>query len=268
MKKYTILITNDDGIMAPGIMSLAKALDPIANLYVVAPKIEQSGAGTGLTIHKPLFLEEIYWPCGRNVWSVSGKPADCVKIALHSICDVKPDLVVSGINNGTNTGRTIYYSGTVGATIEGLLRDIPGIAFSCCKKKGPPQYEVATFAIQSIVSHCLETPLPQNTLLNVNIPSCPYNEIQGITLARQGRQFLAENPDKRIHPVGGNPYFWLGLRQQNFEECKESDVYLLAQNYITVVPIDLSELTHQSYYHEWKNKFDSLFSPLTQKTLN
>ena len=165
-----ILITNDDGIYAPGIKHLWNSLRNTADLAIIAPASEQSAVGLSLTLRQPLQINQIDWPENSPAWSITGTPADCVKMALSVILPVKPTLVVSGINRGTNSGRGVLYSGTVGGTIEAVLQGIPGIAFSCFDYDNP-YYQNAESAIPKIVEYILQHPLPFGTLLNVNFPA-------------------------------------------------------------------------------------------------
>lgn len=253
-----ILITNDDGVTAPGIRYLAEVLKEIGEISIVAPQQEQSATGLSITIRQPIEIEPIHWSCGTKAVGVSGKPADCVKMALSVLLDHTPDLIVSGINRGSNAGRNIFYSGTVAAVIEGILHDIPGIAFSCCDYN-KPDYSTAKNHIGSIVKYVLEHPLPSGTFLNVNFPCNPNKKYQGFKLARQGKQYWAENPNQRQHPIEESSYWWLGARLAEFEEHEESDIALLKQGYVTAVPIHISELTDRRYLQEKSSSFEKQF---------
>jgi 5'-nucleotidase len=254
IKKPKILITNDDGIYAPGLRSLWKALLNYADLSIVAPAEDTSGAGAGITLKTPLRIDAVPWEQGTRAWKVNGKPADCVKLALGMILSEKPDLIVSGINSGSNSGRTIFCSGTVGGVIEGALRKIPGIAFSC-EESDKPDYSTIEQHILSIVQHFIEHPIPVGTLFNVNFPDLS-KPLQGYKLARQGQGFWIDSPDQRIHPTEGTPYFWLGGKWEHHEEIDDSDVSLLREGYITVVPIRIDELTHHGMIDSHKEFFE------------
>lgn len=242
-KRPKILITNDDGILAPGLRSLANALIPIGDLYIVAPSGEQSGKGLSITLHSPLSIKQIPWEGTAHAWHVTGTPADCIRLALSVLLDFTPDLIVSGINIGSNAGRTVHYSGTVGAAIEGCLRSIPSIAFSCTEIINP-DYQKAEPLVASIVNHYLEHPLPSGTLLNVNFPDTPH--CKGVRLAKQGKSFWKEDPEERKHPEG-HSYYWLGGKWHDIEEDEMSDVFLLQQGYATAVPIHVGEMTDFAY---------------------
>ena len=255
-KRPKILITNDDGISSQGIKCLWKALVDHADLFIVAPATDQSGVGLGFTFRVPLQLEKVEWDQNTPAWKVTGTPVDCVKLGLSALLKEKPDLIVSGINHASNAGRTVLYSGTVGGAIEGVMRGIPGIAFSF-EDLDTPDYEMAQKYIYPIVKHTLENPLPQGTLLNVNFPHTS-REFKGITLARQGKSYWIDKLHERLHPEGA-PYFWLGGTWDDQEEHPESDVALLRQGYITVVPIHVHELTDHAHLESRKASFEASF---------
>lgn len=255
-KKPKILITNDDGINAPGIRHLWTALNSIADVTVVAPANEQSAVGLSITIRSPLHIHKADW--GENTWSVNGTPADCVKLALSVVLDEKPDLVVSGINRGTNAGRNVLYSGTVAGAIEGVMHDIPALAFSCYNYFNPNFTEIEKF-IPLIVKHSLETPLPQGTLLNVNFPDQEqHSMVKGFRMTRQGKEFWVENPDKRTHPAEGKEYYWLGIRLAEFEEHEDSDIAWLKKGYASAVPVHVGDMTDHKHLNEAKESFSKL----------
>ena len=255
-KKPKILIVNDDGVHAPGIKHLWRAISSFAETTIIAPDTEKSGTGMGITIYSPLHIEPVAWEKDTPAWKVSGTPADCVRLGTSVILDHKPDLIVSGINKGANSGRTALFSGTVGGVIEGVLRDIPGIAFSCVSFENP-NYAMTEKYVRQIVQHLLEHPLSHGTLLNVNFPE--VDSFKGLKLARQGRGYWKESPDERRHP-DGYTYYWLGGEWHHHEEDEQSDVSLLSQGYITAVPIHVNELTDHSFLSSRKQLFEELFS--------
>ncbi|MGD0664883.1 MAG: 5'/3'-nucleotidase SurE [Rhabdochlamydiaceae bacterium] len=258
MAKPKILITNDDGIYAPGIKTLWEAVAEFADVMVVAPAENMSGAGVSITLNNPLRMESIAWQPGSKAWKVSGKPADCVKLGLRAFFPGKPDLILSGINRGPNSGRTVFYSGTVGGVIEGALRRVPGIAFSN-EAYAEPNFDALKKYILPIVEHTLKHPLPTGTILNVNFPEKP---IQGIRLASQGLGYMNDNPDERVHPTEGTPYFWLGEKWEDHDEHHQSDVVLLSQGYITAVPIRVQELTHHQHIEDHRSIFEEALGKL------
>lgn len=259
-KRPNILITNDDGIHAPGIWHLWNSLKEWANLTIVAPIAEQSAVGLGITIRHPLILKQMEWPEKASAWSVNGTPADCIKLGLNVVFNkTQPDLIVSGINRGTNAGRNVLYSGTVGGTIEGVMHGIPGIAFSCQDFENP-NYKRTEQYIPTVIKHVLDHPLPKGTLLNVNFPDTLL-DVKGFKMTRQGQEFWAENPDERTHPAEGHSYYWLGARlAESDHEDDETDVSWLKKGYITAVPVHIGELTDHKHLHSHKDRFEDLFS--------
>lgn len=254
--KPLILITNDDGIHAPGIRHLWNALHQMADLFVVAPAKEQSAVGLSVTIRDPIQVHKVSWNgAAAKTWSVTGTPADCVKLALNTILPSRPTLVVSGLNRGSNAGRNLLYSGTVAAVIEGTIKEIPGIAFSMTDFM-TPSYADAEPHVSAIVSYVLKHPLPKGTLLNVNFPTNLKEGFKGIRLASQGKEYWQENLEKREHPVEGNDYYWLGARVAEFEERDHSDITYLKMGYATAVPVFVEDLTHHDYHSSSRNHFE------------
>lgn len=258
-RKPKILITNDDGIHAEGLWYLWRALHEKADISIVAPAGQKSGVGLGLTLHKPITINPVKWEQTTPAWQVNGTPADCVRFGLRIVLTEKPDLIVSGINRGSNAGRNVLYSGTIGGVIEGAMKGIPGIAFSSVDYK-TPRYELIEPYIYPIVQHFFEHPLVPGTILNVNFPS-QFDHFKGIKLARQGQSQWVEAPDQRTHPgPGGEPYYWHGGQWSQHDEHEESDVALLNQGYITAVPIHVHELTDHGFLRDRKVHFEDYFS--------
>ncbi|MBM3184535.1 MAG: 5'/3'-nucleotidase SurE, partial [Chlamydiae bacterium] len=169
MTRPFLLITNDDGIHAPGLRHLWESVRAFADVAIVAPIMEKSGCGMSITWGKPLRIQSVIWDNETSAWSLNGTPADCVKMALSVLLDRPPQLIISGINRGSNAGRTVLYSGTVGGTIEGALKGIPGIAFSFSDEEVPPLSATQEY-IFPLIQYFLEHPLPSETILNVNFP--------------------------------------------------------------------------------------------------
>jgi 5'-nucleotidase len=257
-KRPKILITNDDGIHAPGIKHLWNALKDMADLFIIAPTTDQSAVSLSITLRQPLNIQKISWPEPTLAWSVNGTPADCVKLALAVILDSKPDLVVAGINRGTNSGRNILYSGTVAGTIEGVFHHIPGIAFSCHDYFDPDFLQAESY-IPKIVDYIIKHPLPTGTLLNVNFPAKEHGLMKGIKMARQGKAYWMEKPTKRDHPFEGHSYYWLGAEWYECQEQENSDVYWLEKGFATAVPVHIAELTDHNHITQSKDHFDSWF---------
>lgn len=262
-----LLLINDDGINAEGLKYLYRGLRNKADITIVAPITEKSGSGVSMTLTKPLKILSISWEDNVPAWSVTGTPADCVKLALNSILKEPPDLIVSGINRGSNAGRNVLYSGTIGAVIEGIFRDnLPGIAFSCSDYENPGYHKFYKYVFP-IVRHFMEHTLPSGTLLNVNFPSGSCQDVKGFRLARQGMGFWTDNPDKRIHPEG-IPYYWLGGKWKPHKEAPDSDVLLLEQGYVTAVPIHVNEMTDHNHIAAHRVRFEDLFDAFAEEDLS
>lgn len=257
--KPNLLILNDDGISAPGLKHLYRAVHKEVETHIVAPVIEKSGAGLSMTLRKPLKILKVDWEDHPNSYSITGTPADCVKLALNTLLNTPPDLIISGINKGSNAGRNVLYSGTIGGVIEGVYRNnIPGIAFSS-HDFANPDYDKFEKYIYPIVRYFLENPITPGTLINVNFPSLSNGPVKGIKMARQGLGFWTDKPDERTHPEG-EPYYWLGGQWRTFDEDPLSDVHLLEQGYITVVPIHVNELTDHNHLNEHKDRFEKMIN--------
>lgn len=266
-KRPLILVTNDDGVDAPGIKHLWKALSDVAELMVVAPASEQSAVSLSITIRHPLRIEKLEWSfADAQIWSVNGTPADCVKLALNVILPSPPQLIVSGINRGNNAGRNVLYSGTVAAVVEGIMHNIPGIAFSVSDYFNPSYAEVENY-IPLIVRYLLENPLPSGTFLNVNFPKQNDGGVKGIRFTKQGKEYWAENPEQREHPSEGNHYYWLGSKLAQFPEKDDCDVLWLRKGYATAVPIHMGDLTHHEHVDEQRQNFESFISEKMQTVL-
>ena len=257
-ERRTILVVNDDGISAPGIKHLVQAVSNFGDVFVVAPEFEQSGVGLCITTRQSLQIKQVSLFNGIPSWSVSGTPADCVKIALSVLLDKVPDVIVSGINPGCNGGRNFLYSGTVGGVIEGVLRGIPGIAFSLFDMINP-RFELFTPYIPSIVEYVLKHPLPKGTMMNVNFPcmNLKYRrdnsqEIRGFKLATQGKLYIVEEPEE-VEEMS----YLLGFRLQEFDEHEESDIHLLQNGYIACSPVHVDELTDKEFYRANKHGFET-----------
>ncbi|MDB2614269.1 5'/3'-nucleotidase SurE [Chlamydiales bacterium] len=254
--KPKILITNDDGVNEPGIRFLWEALHEIADVTVVAPSTEKSATALSITVRHPLKVESVHWE-GANAWSVTGTPADCIKLGLSEYMTTPPDLILSGINPGSNAGRNLLYSGTVGGVIEGILHQIPGIAFSTASFTKPNFSDCIPY-IKNIVQDVLDNPLPVGTLLNVNFPDTPT--FQGLKFTRQGSGMWVEDPDKRIHPTQGHSYFWIGQKEFHPEEPEDTDTWWLNKGFITAAPIHIAELTDHRLLKTRKKSFEKLFN--------
>ncbi|MBT7461417.1 MAG: 5'/3'-nucleotidase SurE [Waddliaceae bacterium] len=248
-----ILLVNDDGIDAPGLKHLWNGLKDFGDVVIVAPKVEQSGAGMGISIRKPVTLERVEWPNDVEAWRVGGSPAVCVKLALSEVLDSPPDIIVSGINSGPNSGRNCLYSGTIGGVIEGIFRGIPGVAFSCADIHNP-NYAIAEPHITPIVQHVLDHPLPKGTLLNITIPSTPA---RGYKLARQGSGYWIEVVEKDKRPE--SDIYYMNGKNFEVEEHPDSDIAFINEGFLTGVPLHVNELTDHAHRKERQESFEGLF---------
>ncbi|MCB1118006.1 MAG: 5'/3'-nucleotidase SurE [Chlamydiia bacterium] len=246
-----ILITNDDGIDAVGLKFLIEAMRPLGNISIAAPATEQSGVGVAFTPFAPIKVIKHSFPCSTPAFKVHGTPADCVSYMLHMDHIEKPDLIVSGINRGANTGRYVLSSGTVGAVIEGLFANIPGIAFSCMNYH-EPNYALFVEHARAIAQHVIEHPLPEHTLLNVNFPQ---NAPKGYRFARQGGGHWS----KRAVQVDEDTYILEGAPLYEGEH-PDGEVSLLREGFITAAPIRVFNLTHHAHLDEHKSIFESKFN--------
>ncbi len=234
-KRPLILVTNDDGVMAPGIRMLVKLMQEIGEVVVVAPDKPQSGMGHAVTISTPLRLEKITVDGGHDEFSCSGTPVDCVKLAVNKVLKRKPDLLVSGINHGANSSISVMYSGTMSAAIEGSMEGIPSIGFSLLDHSFDADFTQATIYIQQLANHVLNHGLPAGICLNVNIPAIKKSEIAGVKVCRQARGNWEEEFDQRVDPRG-KEYYWLTGRFELYENSNETDEWALRNNFISVVP--------------------------------
>lgn len=250
MKKPRILLSNDDGIFADGLTALYESLKGIGDLFVVAPDTEQSAVGHAITLYNPLRVKEIKRKNGFHGYAVNGTPADCVKLGIKAILNGKPDLVVSGINRGSNLGENIIYSGTVSVATEGTIMGIPSIAFSITSHENP-MYEVAADFAAKLVPVVLEKGLPKGTLLNINIPNLPQEKIKGIKITRQGESRFDEIFRKRTDPRN-DTYFWMDGVYLKTENDDSADDVAIDQGYISITPISY-DLTDHDFIEEIKS---------------
>ena len=230
-----ILLTNDDGIRAEGLRVLYETLAEMYAVVVVAPDRERSAVGHGITLHEPLRVERV--PLGRSErgFAVSGTPVDCVKMGVLELLEDRPDLVVSGINPGENTGINLNYSGTVAAAREAALYGIPSIAVSIQGPR-PENYGAAAEFTREMIPNLMEQGLPEGTTLNVNVPDLPRDQIAGVKLSRQGTKPPCEYMEKKVDPRK-REYYWHRCEFQPNPGEKDIDETLLNQKYISVTPI-------------------------------
>jgi 5'-nucleotidase len=240
-----ILLTNDDGIYAPGLRALRKALLPLGEVTVVAPATEQSAAGHSVTLLTPLLVQEVFDDDRSFVgWAVEGRPADCVKLALLELLPSPPDLIVSGMNAGSNAGINVLYSGTVAAAIEGAFFRRTAVAVSLeYSKVKPLDFPRASVYAKQVIDQILAHKPAPGTLFNINIPALEKGPIRGVRVVPQNVAPYVEKYDRRVDPRG-RTYFWAGPEFDCPEPLPETDVTSLAESYITVTPLQF-DLTHR-----------------------
>ena len=246
-KKPLILVTNDDGITAPGIRALIAIMTTIGDVVVVAPDSPQSAMGHAITINATLHIEKVIIDNGnQEEYSCSGTPADCVKIGVKQILNRPPDLCVSGINHGSNSSINVIYSGTMSAAIEAGIKGIPAIGFSLCDYNWNANFEHCKSYIKTITENVLKHGLTKGTVLNVNFPNLTKNNIKGIKICRQAQANWDEEFDKRQNPYGKD-YYWLTGKFVNLDQHKEdTDEWALENGYVSVVPVQFDLTAHHS----------------------
>ncbi|MEI6748744.1 MAG: 5'/3'-nucleotidase SurE [Bacteroidales bacterium] len=245
MTKPTILITNDDGIAAPGLRTLIAIMRRIGNVIVVAPDKPQSGMAHAITITTPLRVSNIVKEVGYEEYSTNGTPVDCVKLGQKVILRRNPDLLVSGINHGSNSSINIIYSGTMAAVLEGAMEDIPSIGFSMSDYSHNADFSQCGPYITKLAENVLEKGLPQGTCLNVNIPAPNGKPISGIKVVRQAKAFWDEDFEERKDPHHRD-YYWLRGIFVNRDEGIDTDEWALANNFVSVVPVKIDLTAYDS----------------------
>ncbi|MCR8743862.1 5'/3'-nucleotidase SurE [Romboutsia lituseburensis] len=233
-----ILITNDDGIRANGIIELAKAMSNIANVYVVAPESQRSATGHAITIHSPIMVNEEFIAENIKAYSISGTPADCVKLGIEGILkDIHIDLVLSGINNGPNLGTDVIYSGTASAAIEGLVQNKPSIAISYNEfNVSKETYKKASMHVVKIVESVKDKlDMLDDCILNVNIPN---KEIKGTKVTVLGERKYENVMEERYSPYGKR-YFWIGGKIKNIDQVENNDIDCVEEGYISITPVNI-----------------------------
>jgi 5'-nucleotidase len=245
MSKPLILITNDDGYNAKGIRALVEAVSSMGEIIVVAPDRPQSGMGHAITVNDPIRCYETDFFNDIKAYCCTGTPVDCVKMGLYLLKDRTPDLILSGINHGSNVSTNVLYSGTMAAAIEGALEGIPSIGFSLTSYSSNADFSSSIMYIKQIVNKVISTGIKKGTCLNVNIPDVEENLINGIQICRQGRAFWDDTFDKRTDPLGKD-YYWLTGSFSSKEQGKDADINYLKNNYITVVPTQFDMTCYNS----------------------
>jgi len=246
MNKPLFLVSNDDGITAPGIRALIEVVREIGQVVVVAPDGPQSGMGHAITLNSTLRCDQIHIDKGsQEEYACSGTPVDCVKLAVSKIMDRKPDLCLSGINHGSNSSINVIYSGTMSAAVEGALEGIPSIGFSLLDYSFDADFSAAKVVVKKIVEKVLQEGLPKGCCLNVNIPKLNYEDIKGFKICRQADANWVEEFDERKDPTG-RTYYWLTGSFQNFDKGNDTDEWALANGYVSVVPVQYDITAHDN----------------------
>lgn len=248
MGKPLILVTNDDGITAPGLRALISYMKKIGDVVVVAPDSPQSGMGHAITLDSTLYSKKMKIDldeAGIEEYSCSGTPADCVKLALQVLLKRKPDICVSGINHGSNSSINVIYSGTMSAAIEAGIEGVPAIGFSLCDYSWNADFSQAGDFIQQIVSEALANKMPKGVVLNVNIPKLTEKNIKGIKICRQAKANWKEKFDKRTNPMGKD-YYWLTGEFELLDKGEDTDEWALSNGYISLVPTQFDLTAHHA----------------------
>jgi 5'-nucleotidase len=245
-----ILISNDDGFLAPGLRYLIDVLRPLGDLVVVAPKTGQSGMSTAITVSTPLDLVLVSKEPGLAIYRSNGTPVDCVKLALNILMhDRLPDIVFSGVNHGSNSSVAIHYSGTLGAVLEACMSGIPAVGFSLDNHLMDADFEPSRPFLTNIAEQVIKHGLPSGFCLNVNIPNVP--EIKGVRLCRQAKGRWVEEFEVRKHPRGGEYYWLMGEFRNDEFEADDTDMFAMGEGYISVVPSQI-DMTAYSLMDDMK----------------
>lgn len=238
-----ILVTNDDGVHSPGLISLFDAMKNLGDTYVIAPDRERSAVGHALTMHRPLKVEELR----EHVYQINGTPTDCVAVGVNKMLPERPAFVVSGINKGANLGDNITYSGTVSAAIESTIMGIPAFAVSLATQKQSRSlhFETASRVALDIGKYILNNSLPYDTLLNVNVPHAEVAGIKGMKLTRQGKRVYDGSIQETFDPHG-EKHYWIGGGKPYWEHGEDTDIQAVQDNYISITPIHLDLTNYEA----------------------
>ncbi len=242
-EKPVILVTNDDGITAPGIRALVEAVKPFGRIVIVAPDRPQSGMGHAITVNKPLRLSRSLEYGDLEAYSCSGTPVDCVKLAIYEVLKASPDLIVSGVNHGSNCSTNVLYSGTMSAAVEGAIEGVPSIGFSLLDHSVEADFSASVKVARRVVEQVLENGMPEGVCFNVNIPKLPYELIRGLKVCRQAKAFWEDNFETRKDPFG-REYYWLTGEFKNYDGSEETDVWALDHDYVSLVPVQFDMTAH------------------------
>ncbi len=253
-KRPLIFVTNDDGVEAAGLQALSDAMRQIGDVKVVAPLHPMSGIGHAVTSREPLRLKFFEKQDSYEKYGCSGTPVDCVKIGEQYVIKGKPDLLVSGINHGSNAAVNIIYSGTMAAALESTIGGVPSIGFSLLDNSHDADFSASQEYVVEIAKKVLQEGLPEDVTLNVNIPAVPKNEIRGIKICRQARSRWVEDYEQRMDP-GKKEYFWLNGNFELRENAKDTDDWALKNNYVSIVPVHFDFTAHKflNHFKNWEN---------------
>jgi 5'-nucleotidase len=253
-RQPVILVTNDDGINAPGIRNLVEAVRGLGKIVVVAPDKPQSGMGHAITIGVPLRLHKVQVFDGIESYQCTGTPVDCVKLAVDKVLHQKPDICISGINHGANHSINVIYSGTMSAAVEAAIESIPSVGFSLLDYALEADFSAARKYARIIVEQLLKNPLDKHCVLNVNFPIATPEEIKGIKICRQAYAKYEEDFLERLDPHG-RKYYWLTGEFVNFDEGTDTDVWALANKYVSLVPVQF-DLTNYKLKQQIENDWN------------
>ncbi|WP_460595975.1 5'/3'-nucleotidase SurE [Geomonas sp. Red276] len=241
-----ILLTNDDGVHAPGLAALIRRVSEVGEVVVVAPDREQSAVAHALTLHHPLRAARI----AENIFAVEGTPTDCVNLGIHSLLAFRPDLVISGINRGANMCDDVTYSGTVAAALEATLMGIPAIAVSLATTGKGEHYDAAAEVAARLAVTAQANGLPPDTFLNVNVPDLPAGDLRPPLITRQGKRSYEGTIVGKVDPRGRN-YYWIGTTDQSYQDIPGSDYHAVSRGHVSVSPLHL-DLTNYASLEELK----------------
>ena len=241
-----ILVTNDDGITAPGIRNLVESIADLGDLVVVAPDSHQSGMGHAITLSNILRMTPYdYGVAGVKAYKVSGTPVDCVKLAIYKILKRKPDVLVSGINHGSNASINVIYSGTMSAAVEGALEGIPSVGFSLCDFAEDADFRASRHVARTVTQQVIQRGTPRGTCLNVNIPKVAPEDLKGMRVCRQAEGHWADAFEERQSP-GGRTYYWMTGNFTDIDKGEDTDEWALKHGYASVVPVQYDLTAHHA----------------------
>tara|TARA_B100001093_G_C26849595_1_gene1024484 strand:- start:2791 stop:3555 length:765 start_codon:yes stop_codon:yes gene_type:complete len=245
MSKPLILITNDDGYNAKGLNSLIESVSDLGEIIIVAPDRPQSGMGHAITVNEPIRCSKTDYFGALNAYICSGTPVDCIKMGLYLLKDRQPNLILSGINHGSNVSTNVLYSGTMSAAVEGALEGIPSIGFSLTSYCSDADFTASRTFVKLITEKVVNNKIKSGTCLNVNIPDVNSELIKGIKVCHQGKAFWDDTFDKRTDPLG-KEYYWLTGSFDSKEQAEDADINYLQNNYITIVPTQYDMTCYES----------------------